>query len=472
MSKKRISILMALVLLLSAFLAACATPTPEPTEEPEPVAEEPAEEPMEEEPMEEEPMEEEMMLDLSDQTVVFWHPFSSGDQLEGINAIVAEFNETNEYGITVEAIEQGRQNDLETAVNAGIASGDLPNVTGGFANGLASWYNVGVIADLNQFINDPDYGLSEDEYNDIFPGVLGAGTLADGSQIGVPMHQSANVHFYNATWAQELGFDSPPSNTAEFKEQACAAAAANANDDDPDNDGTGGYVLFPGASNVANWIYAFGADIVDETGNDYALDSQAVKDVALFLKDLQDNGCTFSTESFPNPEFATRKALFTDSSTAGIPFQLAAFEDAGNDDEWTLLPFAGPDGTQAINAFGQMVGIVDTNEDANLASWLWLKYFTSPETQATWIGYSAYFPSQSATFDLIGDFTADNPIYTLGLDLLPLGNAEPPIPAHGSVRGAIQDAFFAVLAAADEAEIDQILADLDATAAELVAETQ
>ena len=210
MSKKRISILMALVLLLSAFLAACATATPEPTEEPEPVAEEPAEEPMEEEPMEEEPMEEEMMVDLSDQTVVFWHPFSSGDQLEGINAIVAEFNETNEYGITVEAIEQGRQSDLETAVNAGIASGDLPNVTGGFANGLASWYNVGVIADLNQFINDPDYGLSEDEYNDIFPGVLGAGTLADGTQIGIPMHQSANVHFYNATWAQELGFDSTP----------------------------------------------------------------------------------------------------------------------------------------------------------------------------------------------------------------------------------------------------------------------
>ena len=27
--------------------------------------------------------------------------------------------------------------------------------------------------------------------------------------------------------------------------------------------------------------------------------------------------------------------------------------------------------TRPINAFGQMIGIVDTNEEANLASWLW-----------------------------------------------------------------------------------------------------
>ena len=91
----------------------------------------------------------------------------------------------------------------------------------------------------------------------------------------------------------------PPSNTAEFKEQACAAAAANANDDDPDNDGTGGYVLFPGASNVANWVYAFGADIVDETGNDYALDSQAVKDVAYLPERLAGQRLYFLHRELP-----------------------------------------------------------------------------------------------------------------------------------------------------------------------------
>ncbi len=59
------------------------------------------------------------------------------------------------------------------------------------------------------------------------------------------MHQSAQVMFYNNTWASELGFDAAPQTADEFKEQACAAAAANDADDTPDNDGTGGLCLLP-----------------------------------------------------------------------------------------------------------------------------------------------------------------------------------------------------------------------------------
>ena len=52
------------------------------------------------------------------------------------------------------------------------------------------------------------------------------------------------------------------------------------------------------------------------------------------------------------------------------------------------------------------------------------------------------------------------------------GQSEPNLPSWGSVRGAVQDAFFAILGAADEAEVDTILENLDATAAELLAESQ
>jgi len=40
------------------------------------------------------------------------------------------------------------------------------------------------------------------------------------------------------------------------------------------------------------------------------------------------------------------------------------------------------------------------------------------------------------------------------------------------VRGAISESFNAIIAAADEAEIDALLAELDTTAAELLAESQ
>ena len=462
----------ALGLLVSLVAAACTTATPEPTSVPAPTdapavqpTDEPAPEPTED-------MGPESMLegDPAGQNVVFWTPWGTGVQQETMTALVAEFNATNEYGITVEEIAQGRQGDLEQAVNAAIATGELPNVTAGFPNGLSRWFGLGVIAALNDFMSDPVYGTGADVMNDISPAAFAAGTLPDGTQIGVPVHQSAQVNFYNHTWGQELGFAAPPQTSAEFKEQACAARAANDADDNPDNDGTGGYVYFPGASTVMPWIWAFGGEATNADGSAYTLNNQEAVDVALFFKDLIDSGCTISTPSFPNPEFAGRLALFATSSSAGIPFQRGAMEDAGNEDVWGPIPFVGPGGDQTGNAFGQMLGVVETNPDADLASWLFLKWLTSPETQANWVQATQYFPSMGATD--VGSLASDDAQWADALALLPLSNAEPNHPSWGSVRGAIQDAFFAIVEAADEAAVQAVLDALNEEANALYAESE
>jgi ABC-type glycerol-3-phosphate transport system substrate-binding protein len=407
--------------------------------------------------------------DPTGQSITFWHAMSSGANLEGMTALVEAFNASNEYGITVEAVAQGSQSDLETAVNGAIATGELPNLTMGFANGLVRWYGLDVIAPLNAYIDDPVYGLSDEVQAGIFPGPYSSGTLPDATQIGIPMHQSAQVFFYNHTWASELGFDGPPETAAEFKEQACAAAAANDADDNPDNDGTGGLVYYPDASQIIPWVWAFGGEILTADGTAYDLNNQAVVDAAVFLNDLVVSGCTLTTPSYPNPEFAGRLALFASSSTAGIPFQAAAMTEAGSTDEWGAIPFPGPEG-RYVNAFGQMIGIVSTNPDQDLASWIFLKYLTSPETQSTWIGYTGYFPSQSTTD--VGTRPTDDAIWGGALELLDLGKAEPNLAAHGAVRGAIRDAFDAVAVATSQEEIVGILDALNATAAQLVAESE
>ena len=99
-----------------------------------------------------------------------------------------------------------------------------------------------------------------------------------------------------------------------------------------------------------------------------------------------------------------------------------------------------------------------------------MQYLTSPETQATWIGFTGYFPSQSTTD--VGTRAADDPRWAEALDLLSLGHSEPNLAAHGAVRGEIRDAFFAILDAEDDAAISAILDELNDSAAELVAETQ
>ena len=473
MTSKKWTSLIALSLLLSVLVAACATATPEPATLPEATdapavspTDEPAPEPTED-------MGPVSMLegDPTGQAITFWHAMSSGNNLAGVEQIVADFNANNEFGITVEQVSQGSQGDLQSAMNAAIATGELPNLTQGFPNGLVLWNGLGVIAPINDYVDDPVYGLTADELGAIFAGPYSEGTLPDGAQVGVPMHQSASVHFYNHTWAQELGFDSPPATSAEWKEQMCAAAAANDADDDPDNDGTGGYQYYPDASMVTPWVWVFGGDIVTEDGTGYSLNNQAVIDAALFLKDLSDSGCIMFTPSYANPEFAARQTLAYRSSTAGQPFQESANADAGSTDVWGAIPWAGPDGTLAVNPHGQMVGIVETNPDQDLASWIFLQYLTSAPTQTGWIATTGYYPSQSTT-DL-GTKLDDDPIYAGALELIEAygDRSEPNLAAHGSVRGLIRDAFFAILDAADEAEITAILDQLNADAAEAVAET-
>ena len=202
MPKKLITILLASLLVFSLVLTACA---PE-------VVEEPTEEPEVEEP------EEEPMMDLSGTTVTFWHVYGEGDpRNEALLAIVDDFNANNEYGITVEALDQGGYSDVEDKVNAGIQSGDLPNIVQAYTSALANWDTVDLVVDLNPFVYDEAYGLTEEELADIFPAVLESGLTDDGRRLGWPLSQSANAMVYNYTWAEELGYDSPPTTPEELK---------------------------------------------------------------------------------------------------------------------------------------------------------------------------------------------------------------------------------------------------------------
>jgi multiple sugar transport system substrate-binding protein len=469
------SVVMAVVFAL--MLAACCpaeTPASTPTKEeaaPEPTkvpVAEPTKVPVAE------PTEAPMMpeIDPTGQTVVFWHVWGTGLPNETMLAIVDEFNATNEWGITVEALDQGHYNDLEDAFNAAVQSGDLPDLVTGYTNAMANWYAVDAIVDLSPYVNDAYFGLTADEQAVFFGGALEGGKAPDGTLFAFPISQSENVLFYNSGWAKELGFENPPANYEEFKAQACAATAANNTDDNPDNDGTGGLVLYAGASNVASFVFANGGNMLNAAGDGYDFTDQTVVDTAEFLKDLWDSDCAFATESYPNPEFATRKALFTMSSTAGLPYQFAAFEaEDAIQDEWTIAPFPGKDGGQAVNLFGQYVAIGNTNPERMMATWVFIKYLTSPKVQAKWIEGSAYYPTRSDTLPLIDAYSAENEIWAYGLSFLDYGKAEPAWASWTTVRRDVGDSFNAILQGALE-DIPTLLADLNAKAEQAIEETQ
>jgi multiple sugar transport system substrate-binding protein len=477
---KKISVLLSIIMLLSLVLAACGpaeTPAPveepvveEPVvEEPEPVVEEP--EPVEEPEVVEEPEPVEEAPPFEGVTVQFWHVYSDAPG-EALQALVDEFNDINPYGILVEAFNQGNYGDVEDKINAGIQSGDLPDVVMAYTNALADWYSVGFIADLNPYIGDPDYGLTADQLADLYPHLKEAGSTKDGAWIAYPMTQSANVLVYNFTWAEELGFDIPPANSAELKELVCAAAAENTALGG-DFAGTGGIVYFPSATNWLHWLYAFGGNELNDAGDAYDFTSQEAVDTSMYILDLKSEGCAWQTESYPNPEQGQRKALITMSSTAGAPYYAAAFEDAGNEDEWGWIAAPGPDGTLAVNAFQQMLGVVPSTPQREMASWLFVKWLTSPEIQARWIPASGYYGTQYSTEALMADYAAENPVWASGVELAAIGPSEPQtFPAWSSVRRTLNDFAAELYNATSQAEVEEILARLTQTANDLVEELQ
>ena len=471
---KKISFLLTTLMVFGLIISACAkTPTEAPAAPTKSVEEpaaptKPVEEPAT--PVEQATDEPVVELPLEGTVVQFWHVYSDAPG-KGLQTLVDEFNSTNEYGITVDALGQGNYSDVEDKFNAGIQSGDLPNVVMAYTNSLADWYSVDSIMDLNSYISDTKYGLTADQLDDLYPHLKGAGSTPDGAWIAYPMTQSANVLVYNFTWAEELGFKKTPTTSAELKDVICAAAAEN-KAKGGDFAGTGGLIYYPNATNWLNFLYAFDGKELNDAGDAYEFTSQAAIDTSMYILELKNEGCVWQTESYPNPEQALRKAIITMSSTAGAPYYAAAFEDADNTtDKWGWVAAPGPDGKLAVDAFQQMLGVVPSTDEEQMASWIFVKWLTSPEIQARWVRISGYYGTQYSTEKLLADYATENPVWASGVALAAIGPSEPQtFPAWSSVRRSINDAAAQMWSATDQAEIEIILAALTQTANDLVAE--
>lgn len=404
---------------------------------------------------------------LSGVQVEFWHVWRYGDRQQGLTNLVRSFNRDNPYGITVTV---ASYEDIQDAFHTAIQTGELPNALLSYVNILAGWYQNESVIDLAPYLTHSTVGFSEEEREDFYPGVLELGENPAGAQIALPISQSLTTLYYNQTWAKELGFETPPRTSEELLDQACAAAQANALANDPDQQRTGGLVLYPGASNIMGWLYAFGDEGLTTQKTGYHFSTPKAREMGSFLRELWQKGCAFQTESYPNLEFATRQALFTMRSSADIAYQQEAFQAQGaRDDAWTLLPFPGPEGKKAVNTLGQTVSIVRSTPEEELATWLFLKYLLDPEAQTAWVKASGYYPVRESVEKQLAGHRSDHPQWASGLELIQYGQAEPVLPSWGAVRWAVFDAFQTIIAG-EQVKISVQLEELDTTAAELAAE--
>lgn len=397
-----------------------------------------------------------------------WHPWSDVTG-SAFQALVAEFNDQNEFGISVEAIPQGNYDELYEKVNVSIISNQLPDLVVGYSYQVRTWQAIGAnIVDLNPYLQDFYWGMSSSDQGDYYPAIWEQDVVNE-VRLGMPALRSAQVLFYNISWAQELGYESPPYTPMEFKEQACAAAQANRFDADPGNDGTGGWIPNTSPVEVLSWFYAFGSQVIDSSGEGYRFATSQTENALVYLKDLYDSGCIWITSGeYSEKEFVDRQALFISSSVADIDNMQEVFDLGKSQDIWTVIGFPTPERQPLVTVYGPAIAMFDANQETNLASWIFLRWLLAPQNQARWIQASGSLPLRRATSQYLSEYIISHPQWAATQALLEQARPEPNIPSWKLVKWVVSDVGVQVFRSYYEAtRIPETLKLLDKTVNEL-----
>ncbi len=441
MNKRTWSTILAVLMILSVILSACATATPEPTTAPTTPPEAPSGQATEAPAAPTDPWAD---VDPSGQTVVFWHQHTR-DRETALQEIVTDFNTSNEYGITVEAEYQGGYSDIFNKMLGVLNTPDAPNLVVAYQNQAATYQLADSLVDMTSLVNSPKWGLSEADQKDFFPGFFAQDVFPTygNARLGWPPNRSMEVLYYNADWLKELGYDGPPTTPDQFKEMACKAAQQPYSK--ATVDGSIGYELSVDASRFASFTFAFGGDIFDYNTSKYTYDSDAATQAMSFLQGMFNDGCaSIVTESYGDQtDFGTGKLLFSVGSSSGLPFYRTAV-DEGAAFDWSVAAIPHTTTDPVMNIYGASVSMPVSTPEAELASWLFLKYYTSPDVQATWAKVSEYFPVRESVANEMTDYFDANPAYKTAFDMLKYGHFEPPVPGYDFVRVKVGEAMAAI----------------------------
>ena len=388
----------------------------------------------------------------------------TGTSASFFNDQLAEFNTLNPWGITLYPTPGGSYNILFETVSAQIGSPEQPDLVITLPEQVLAWDEQGAILDLQPYLLDPRYGFTKSDLDDFEP-IFWGGSGQDDKRLGLPALLSSHFIFYNQTWAQELGFKKPPFTSTEFREQACAANQSFRQDLDLRNDGYGGWIVNTDPTAVLAWMLAFGGGVVRD--GHYTFPTRENHTALDFLKILYDDGCAYlSTEPTPYLSFARRSTLFITGTLAEIPDQMLTFEQAGNNDQWTLIPFPGQ--MNRLVAEGPQYTLLRSTPEKQLAAWLFVRWLLSTENQVRWVEATGMFPLRTSAMEALSSYRRDHKQWAAAINYMEDLAIQPELASWRTGRLVLGDAaqsIFRLNLTSDQ--ISTALVQMDQTMQEL-----
>jgi ABC-type glycerol-3-phosphate transport system substrate-binding protein len=390
-------------------------------------------------------------------TITVWHPWF-GPEASTLELQAAEFNSTNEWGITVITIGQDNYSELFNTVSASLAAPDKPNLVIGLPEHALYWDSQSGVADWNPYVTDPKWGWSASDVADFEP-LFWNQEVVNGRRVGLPAQRSARFVFYNVTWANELGFKSAPATPDDFRKQACAANQSFRKNNDTHDDGVGGWLVDADPNTAIAWMLAFGGGVSEEQGYRFLRPENI--EAFKYVKKLYDDVCAWKGSGDPYEEFASRRALFVSGGLEDISGQMRALGTLGSTDEWAVLPFPGKK-SDPFMAYGSSFIMLPSSDAEQLATWLFVRSLLSPEHQQAWVEATGMFPLRNSTLTLLAPYAATHPQWLSAVKLMPEATLPPERADWRQLRVAVGDGFNEMFRVnMDIGQVPTILAYLD-----------
>ena len=85
--------------------------------------------------------------------------------------------------------------------------------------------------------------------------------------------------------------------------------------------------------------------------------------------------------------------------------------DEGAGFNWSVNPPPHSLAEPRLNIYGASQSVFVSTPEEQLAAWLFIKWTSEAEQQATWASSTGYFPTRQAAADLLADYFAEHPTY-------------------------------------------------------------
>ncbi len=355
-------------------------------------------------------------LDTTGTTLTFWHSMG-GVNGEAMTYLVDKFNAENEYGITVDAVYQGSYDDAINKLKSaqiGNMGADLVQI---YDIGTRFMIDSGWVIPMQEMIDASGYDLSQIE-----PNIAAYYTTGEGLY-SMPFNSSTPLLYYNVDMFEAAGITEVPSSLDEIAavgDQLIEKAGAQE-------------VI---AISVYGWWFEQfmskqGLELVDNGNGRTAAATKVMFDqnggalnILSAWNELHDGGYApnvgRSGSDTATTDFTSGKAAMMFGSTASLKQIL---QDTGDSFEvgTAYFPAVSSEDDGGVSIGGGSLWALNNNDPVRAAAtWRFIEFLISPESQAYWNAQTGYFPVTTAAAEeqLYKDNMAEYPQFQTAIDQL------------------------------------------------------